>query len=827
MPTLNVSRLSHNISTHQLAALPQDLQFFNGLGGFTSAGDEYIIRLIEGAPTPAPWANVLANPNFGTLVSESGQAYTWSENAHEFRLTPWNNDPLQDTAGEAFYLRDEESGLVWSPTPLPCRGHGDYQTRHGFGYSVFEHIEDGIRSELWMYVALDASIKFVVLKIRNDSTRDRRLSATGYIAWVLGDLPAKNAMHIVTELSQSGALIAQNHYNTEFSERTAFFDAITSNQNLNERTITGDRAEFLGRNGTLQLPAALGRKRLSGRVGAGLDPCSAIQLSFDLAKSHSREIVFTLGAGRNRQDAELLIQQSHGEDAAQAALATVHEHWKKTLNIVRVETPDPALNLLANGWLLYQVLSSRLWGRSGYYQSGGAFGFRDQLQDVMSLTHVAPELLRAHLLLCAAHQFEAGDVQHWWHPPQNRGVRTRCSDDYLWLPFALCHYIETTGDMAVLDEAVPFLQGRPLKPDEESYYELPTIGTVSVNLYQHAVRAINNGLKFGEHGLPLMGSGDWNDGMNLVGKEGKGESVWLGFFLYSVLKRFSPLATRYGDKVYATRCDEESTKLQQRIESNAWDGEWYRRAYFDDGTPLGSANNNECRIDSIAQSWSVLSGAADPLRAKQAMAAVHHYLVSESDGLIKLLDPPFDTSTPNPGYIEGYVPGIRENGGQYTHAAIWSAMAFAELGEKKLAWQLFNILNPINHGRNPAEIKRYKIEPYVVAGDVYSVAPHTGRGGWSWYTGSAGWLYRLITETLLGVRLEEGNRLRLTPIFPDDWDGFSLDYGYGNSMYKITVKSVSGNGGILLDGIELTENIINLEDDGQIHYIDLKITKID
>jgi cyclic beta-1,2-glucan synthetase len=823
MPVLSVNKLLRRMSAEKLAALPQDLQFFNGFGGFTPSGDEYIIRLTEEVSTPAPWANVLANPNFGTLVSESGQGYTWIENAHEFRLTPWDNDPLKDSAGEAFYLRDDETGDVWSPTALPCRGRGDYQTRHGFGYSVFEHVEDGIHSELWMYVALDASVKFVVLKIRNDSTRRRRISVTGYVAWVLGDLRAKNAMHVVTEISQSGVLIAQNHYNTEFGERTAFFDAATSHLGLIARTVTGDRTEFLGRNGSYNQPAVLRRKQLSGRVGAGLDPCGAIQVTFALQEGQSRDIIFTLGAGQNRQDADALAQRYHGAAAAQAALASIRQHWQRTLNVVQVATPDPALNLLANGWLLYQLLSSRLWGRTGYYQSGGAFGFRDQLQDVMALAHVAPNLFRAQILLCAAHQFEEGDVQHWWHPPQNRGVRTRCSDDYLWLPFAICHYIETTGDEALLNETVPFLQGRPLKADEESYYELPTVGSESVRLYDHAVRAISNGLRFGDHGLPLIGSGDWNDGMNMVGAKGKGESVWLAFFLYSVLKRFAPLAARQGDDAFVVRCETESQKLQQQIEAHGWDGDWYRRAYFDDGSPMGSANNTECRIDSIAQSWSVLSGAADPARAKIAMASLSHHLVSESDGLVKLLDPPFDKSTPNPGYIQGYVPGIRENGGQYTHGAVWAAMAFAQLGEKELAWQLVHILNPINHGRDAAEINLYKIEPYVVAGDVYSGAPHTGRGGWSWYTGSAGWLYRLITETLLGVKLEEGKRLRLAPILPDNWDGFSLDYNYGNTAYKITVNRAQDKAGIRLDEVALDENIIPLLDDGQIHYVILTV----
>lgn len=823
MPLLNPAKAAHNFTADTSPSFPPDLAFFNGLGGFNVAGDEYLIRLIEGAPTPAPWINVLANPAFGTLVSESGQGYTWIENSHEFRLTPWDNDPLKDSSGEAFYLRDEETGHVWSPTALPCRGRGDYQTRHGFGYSVFEHVEDGIHSELWMYVASDAAVKFALLKIRNDCKRVRQLSATGYVAWVLGDLRNKNAMFVVTDLSESGALLAQNHYNTDFGDRTAFFDAATSHIELLSRSVTGDRAEFIGRNGTYHQPEALKRKRLSGRVGAGLDPCGVIQLTFNLAEGQSREIVFTLGAAQDRPSAEALIQQYHGKSAAELALMTTQQYWQRTLGKMRVTTPDPSVNFLANGWLLYQVLSSRLWGRTGYYQCSGAFGFRDQLQDVMSLTHAAPELFRAQLLLCAAHQFEEGDVQHWWHPPKNRGVRTHCSDDYLWLPFALCRYVETTGDMAILDEVIPFLQGHPLKPQEDSYYELSKVGSQSASLYQHAVRSILHGLRFGIHGLPLMGSCDWNDGMNRVGNQGKGESVWLGFFLYKTLKNFSLLANRYGDHAFATHCDEESNILQKQIEAHGWDGEWYRRAYFDDGTPLGSASNSECQIDSIAQSWSVLSGAADPIRAKKAMQAVYDHLVSEADGVVKLLTPPFNKFKPNPGYIEGYVPGIRENGGQYTHGALWAAIAFAQLGEKERAWQLLQIINPINHGLSDEKIQRYKIEPYVVAGDVYSVAPHIGRGGWSWYTGSASWLYRLITETLLGVKIEEGCRLRIDPLLPDDWKGFSLDYNYGSATYKITINRVEGKGGILLDEVALDSDVILLSDDAKVHHVMINI----
>jgi cellobiose phosphorylase len=485
--------------------------------------------------TPAPWVNVIANPHFGTIISESGAAYTWSENAHEFRLTPWNNDPISDSSGEAFYLRDEESGHYWSPTPLPGSGAMQYVSRHGFGYSVFEHVEDGIRSEVWVYVATDASIKFTVLKVKNESGRSRRLSATGYVEWVLGDLRSKTAMQVITEIDpKTGAIFARNRYNSEFADQTAFFDTGEAT-----RTVTGDRTEFLGRNGTLHRPAAMARTRLSGRIGASLDPCAAIQVPFDLADGQEREVIFRLGAGRNSDDADSLVRRFRGPVAVRGALERVWAYWNHTLGAVQVDTPDPSINMLTNGWLVYQTLACRLWARSGYYQSGGAFGFRDQLQDVMALIHTEPGLVREHLLLCAAHQFKEGDVQHWWHPPTGRGVRTRCSDDLLWLPLAACRYVLATGDTGVLDEPVRFIEGRPINPDEDSYYDLPHASEESAGLYDHCVRAILKGLSRGEHGLPLIGSGDWNDGMNLVGQHGKGESVWLGFFLHEVLVRFS------------------------------------------------------------------------------------------------------------------------------------------------------------------------------------------------------------------------------------------------------------------------------------------------
>lgn len=804
------------------AALPrQDLIFFNGLGGFTPDGREYVISTAQGQMTPAPWVNVLANPQFGTVISESGGACTWSENAHEFRLTPWSNDSVSDSSGEAFYIRDEERGHFWSPTPTPNRGAMPYASRHGFGYSVFEHTERGIRSELWVYVALDAPVRFTVLKVRNESGRSRRLSATGYVEWVLGDLRSKSAMHVITEIEpESGAIFARNPYNTEFADRVAFFDVDDST-----RSVSGDRTEFLGRNGALQNPAAMGRSGLSGKVGASLDPCAAIQVAFDLADGQEREMVFMLGAGQSARDAINLIKRFRGSEAARGALEAVWQYWKHTLGAVQIETPNPSLNVLANGWLMYQTLACRLWARNGYYQSGGAFGFRDQLQDVMAILHTEPTLVREHLLRCAARQFREGDVQHWWHPPSGRGVRTRCSDDYLWLPLTACRYIQSTGDTGVLDESIPFLEGRPVNPDEDSYYDLPDRSGESAAFYEHCVRAIHRGLRFGEHGLPLMGSGDWNDGMNRVGEYGKGESVWLGFFLYEVLMQFTEVARVRGDISFSDRCIKEAVQVRRNIEQHGWDGEWYLRAYFDDGAPLGSARNPECRIDSIVQSWSVLSGAADSGRSRAAMEAVDQRLVRRNDALVQLLDPPFDKSDLNPGYIKGYVPGVRENGGQYTHAAIWAAMAFARLGDSRRAWELLAMINPLNHARSPEEMATYKVEPYVVAADVYALSPHIGRGGWTWYTGSAGWMYTLILESLLGLR-REGDKLRFAPCLPGDWETFKVHYRYRETVYHISVLQVHpGNGemSVTVDGVEQSDKAIPLVDDHKDHTVEVRI----
>jgi cellobiose phosphorylase len=807
------------IEQYPQVKLPErNLIFNNGLGGYTTDGREYVITLNNGQTTPKPmtpmpWSNVIASPYIGTVISEAGGAYTWVENAHEFRLSTWHNDPIADTSGEAQYIRDDETGAFWSPTPLPnctlSQENSDYVCRHGFGYSVFEHQEFGISSELTTYVSMDAPVKFVVIKLRNDSKRTRQLSLMGYCELVMGEWRHANMMQIVTEHdAHTGAILAKNAYGRECANRIVF-----AHISEKENSFTGNRTEFIGRNSSLASPAAMRRKRLSGKVGAGLDPCIGLQTQISLQENQERELVFILGAAKDVDEIQGYVQQMGGVAGARQALDSVHEYWNHTLGAVQIETPDAALDVLVNGWLVYQTISCRLWGRSGYYQSGGAYGFRDQLQDTMALIHATPWLAREQIIRCAERQFPQGDVQHWWHPPNGQGVRTHFSDDYLWLAYATCRYVTATGDTALLDEQIHFLEGRSLNPVEEAYYDLPQRSNEFASLYDHCVRAIKNGLRFGAHQLPLMGCGDWNDGMNLVGKDGKGESVWLAWFLLDNLNSFSKIANMKGDIGFAEICTTQAALLKGSIETNGWDGDWYRRAYFDDGTPLGSKQNDECQIDSISQSWAVISKSGDPARASQAMHSVNNRLVQRDAQFIKLLDPAFDQSNLEPGYIKGYVPGVRENGGQYTHAAIWATMAFAMQGENERAWELFGMLNPINHASTAEQVNTYKVEPYVMSADIYAAEPHTGRGGWTWYTGAAGWMYRLTLETLLGVTLE-GDQLRIRPCVPAHWQSYKIHYRYRDTVYHITV---------ICDSKQTTsaEKLIQLENNGIEHFVQI------
>lgn len=795
--------------------LPEDLVFFNETGGFTKDGKAYKIKIDQHQTTPAPWVNVIANPDFGTVISESGSAYTWAINAHEYRLTPWSNDPVSDVGGEAYYLRDEETGLFWSPAPFPVKAASPYIVTHGFGYSTFEHNEQGIETVMTTFVDKETSIKFVVIKIKNNSGRERKLSATGYLEVILGDVRSKTNLHIISEHSHhNGSLLFRNRYNSAFAERVMFFKVEGLRQSF-----TTDRSEFIGKNKSLSDPRALYRSKLSGRIGSGMDSCAAIQVKLDLLDGEEKEIIFQMGSEINSQSAHSVIFKFANPQAVAESLRKVKEYWEETVGAVQVTTPDVALNTLANGWLTYQTIACRIFARSGFYQSGGAFGFRDQLQDVLALLNTQPSLARQQILLSASRQFVEGDVQHWWHPPEGRGVRTRCSDDMLWLPFVTSRYLMATGDKTLLTTPVGFLESRLLLPEEETLYDLPVSGNVSGTLYEHCVRAITHSLHFGVHGLPLIGSGDWNDGMDQVGHKGKGESIWLAFFLYDVLVNFEKVANQQGDTIFAERCIKEAVSLQANIETSGWDGEWYKRAYFDDGTALGSSENTECRIDAIAQSWSVLSGAAPKDRREMAIDSMDKYLVRRDLRLIQLLDPPFNVDGMNPGYIKGYVPGVRENGGQYSHAAIWALMAFAAMGDREKVWELFSMVQPLSHADNEASSQIYKVEPYVMAADVYANESHQGRGGWTWYTGSSGWMYQFIIGSLLGMEVH-ADQLLFNPCFPLEWPSVQINYRFGRSMHRITVYQVQAAASYWKMGESVGEgNRIPLLDDGQEHTV--------
>ncbi len=801
------------------------LEFPNGLGGFAQDGTEYATTLGPGQATPAPWINVIANPRFGFLASAEGAGVTWSANSRENQLTPWSNDPATDRAGEAFYLRDEDAGAVWTPTAQPIRNPaGTYVARHGRGRSGFEHAAYGIAASLVQFVPLDAAVKVSRLVLRNRSGRARRLSATAYVEWVLGPSRTASLAFVQTWIDpETGAMFARNPWSTAFGSPVAFIDLRGAQVEW-----TGDRREFIGRNGTLADPAALaGTLALSGVTGAGLDPCGALRAKVQLAPGATAEVVCLLGEAASVEEARSLVRQYRAADL-DAVLAEVAGFWDGVLGAVQVTTPDRAMDIMLNGWLLYQTLACRVWARAAFYQASGAYGFRDQLQDGMALASVAPGLTREHLLRAAARQFPQGDVQHWWLPHSGQGVRTRIADDRAWLAYTVAQYVGVTGDAAVLDEALPFLEGQDLTPGQHDAFFLPTVSGQAASLFEHCALALDDSLQVGRHGLPLMGTGDWNDGMNRVGEGGQGESIWLGWFLHAALEAFAPVAEARGDLARAAAWRAHAAGLQASLEQEAWDGAWYLRAFFDDGTPLGSATSEECRIDSIAQSWAVLSGAAAPERADLAMAALERDLIRPADHLALLFTPPFDRTPLDPGYIKGYPPGVRENGGQYTHAAMWSVLAFAKRGEGGKAAGLFALLNPIGHSSSPADMQRYKVEPYVVAADVYAAPPHVGRGGWTWYTGSAGWMHRAGLEGILGVQLQAGV-LHLDPCIPKDWPGFEVLLRHGSARYRIVVGNPHGvERGVIaasLDGgaVAARPLRVRLVDDGALHQVEVRL----
>ena len=796
---------------------PLDLLFDNGYGGFSADGREYVIHLEPGEHTPAPWSNILANDSFGAIVTEAGAGCTWALNSGENRLTPWNNDPVCDPPTEALYLRDEESGHIWTPTPQPAGDDAACQIRHGAGYTEWRQLSNGLEQELLIFVPVDEPVKIARLRLTSKSFRPRRITATFYAEWMLGALQSRSRPSIVCNYDANcHAIMARNPWNPEFGERVAF---LTSSHRIH--SMTADRQEFLGREGDWRRPAGLLRWDLGGRVHPGADPCAALQVHLDIAAGESIEVVFVLGQGDDRAHAVTLARRWQDPEHVNGALEELGRYWDQHLGAVSVQTPDPAFDLMVNRWLPYQLMASRVMARAGFYQAGGALGFRDQLQDLLAVLHSDPARLRAHILTSAAHQFEEGDVLHWWHPLIERGVRTRCSDDLLWLPYATSYYIEATGDASILTEEVPFLHAPPLSPDEGDRYTSFETTVERFTLFEHCARALERGVTRGANGLALMGSGDWNDGMNRVGQNGRGESVWLSWFAIATMESFTGLCQQMNRDDLAAHLTAEAGRLQQAVDKAAWDGEWYQRAIDDHEQPWGSAANTECRIDSIAQSWAVISGAGAPERARTAMESAARTLIREEDQLIRLLWPPFDTTPRDPGYIKAYPPGIRENGGQYTHAAVWLGIAFARLGENDRAAHIFKMLNPINRALNRNDADRYLIEPYVLAGDIAGVEPHVGRGGWSWYTGSAAWLWRFGVEEILGLRLKNGDLL-IDPRLPGDWSFFEAQVRGPKGSLKVRVEKTGDAGGgtiMTVDGTPCTEPVVAFPDDGSVRTV--------
>lgn len=798
-----------------------NLHYFNGLGGFAPDGSTYVIQLENNQMTPAPWSNIIANPEFGFMVTESGGGFTWCGNSRENKLTPWSNDPVSDSAGEIFYIRDE-SAKLWTLTPLPIREETPYVIRHGFGFSEFQHGSHGLSQKLIQFVPLEGSVKISVVSLKNEGNKDRNLTLTYYATPVMGVSSADTGMHLISSQLENGTLIVENPYNQDFSNQLMFMDTSYS-----ERSVTGDRKEFFG-SGRAESPEALKRTHLSGTVGAGYDPGIAMQVKVCIRPGDTAELVFVLGMAKNKEEVYETVNRYKSPQLAWSVLSEVTGFWQQKLRVIQVATPEASMNIMLNGWLLYQVIACRLWARSAFYQSGGAFGFRDQLQDTLSIAAIWPQIAKEQILKHAKHQFVEGDVLHWWHEPAGKGTRTRISDDYLWLPYVTAEYIKITGDEAILTVELPFAEDEVLKDFEDERYCAPRVSESEATLYQHCIRSLDHALTFGERGLPLIGGGDWNDGMNRVGNERKGESVWLAWFLYTTLQRFIPICKVNADVTRASEYQQICVDLLSSIEENAWDGNWYKRAFFDSGEALGSAQNTECKIDSLAQTWAIISKGGDHERALRAMDSLEDYLVLREEGLIKLLTPPFNDGDMEPGYIKGYVPGVRENGGQYTHAAAWVIEAFAMLGNGDKALELFELINPINHARTNRELSIYKVEPYVMAADVYGATPHIGRGGWTWYTGSAGWMYKVGVENILGLN-KEGNVLKIEPCIPQKWTAYSMVYKFIDTTYEIYVNNPeslsSGVSKTMLDGVTQTENAIAMINDGRIHRVEILMGK--
>lgn len=783
----------------------------SGFGDFNADGSAYRLTIRGSEITPLPWSNVVANDKFGFLVTESGGGYTWSGNSRENRLTPWSNDPVLDPPGEVVYIRDLESGSFWSATPAPASRDHEVTVEHGFGYSSFELKAEKINSKLTLSVHPEEEVKFFNLELQNLDDVERKLEVYLYLEWVLGVNREVTFRSVQTEFDRvAQILVARNPWNTDFSRQQAFVGS-----NLTIQSFTCSRREFVGRHGDLSTPGIFEQNAaiapgpgqifaeaitgnlaaaksvpvmLKGSTGGGFDSCGVVKVQVIIPSRSKQSVLFFLGQGEVGTDLKAKASQYRSLSSYKAASEDSLNRWKQQLGTLNIKTPSRSFDILVNGWLLYQTLGCRMMARTGFYQSSGALGFRDQLQDSMALLWSEPARTRRQIVLHASRQFKEGDVQHWWHPPLGRGIRTRISDNYIWMPYAVTRYLAVTGDSSILDEQAKYLEGPVLEVNQMEHYFQPAVSDLSESVYQHCVRALDRSLVVGPKGLPLIGCGDWNDGMNQVGVGGAGESVWLAWFLAITLRDFSCVVAGRGDSERSARYLEHAKNLVAAVEKASWDGEWYHRAYFDDGTPLGAANREECRIDSLAQSWAVISQMADPARAKQAMNSVYRELVDPTNKLIKLLTPPFQRSDPNPGYIQGYPPGIRENGGQYTHGAAWTVWAAAILGDGAKAFELFQLINPVNHTDTREGVLQYQTEPYVTCGDVYSHIDHNGRGGWSWYTGSSGWLYQIALEAILGLKVS-GSVIKVAPCIPPNWPEFTMTFMRAGVSVEIAVKN--------------------------------------
>ncbi|MFO0645500.1 MAG: glucoamylase family protein [Polyangiales bacterium] len=795
-----------------------ETRFDNGLGAFTADGREYHVTPSPGHLTPAPWSNVFARADFGALVTESLGGFTWSDNSQRSRLTPWSNDPVCDPAGEALYLRDDADGRFVALTGAG----GAWRARHGQGYSVFERAWRELDVAVTVFLDPDHAAKTWRVELSNRGAA-RSFSLFACVDWVLGAQRERSEPTLVSSYEPALRAVFATDHAGEHSARCGF---LCASRDL--KGVTGDRREFYGTRASRAAPRALSHPRLSGRVGGAMAPCGAVQIAVDVGEGRRAVTHLSLGVAETPAAARACCEALSTREDWDATLDRARAAWDAILGRVEVRTPDAALDVMMNRWLIYQTLSCRVWGRSGFYQSGGAYGFRDQLQDVLALLYTRPDVARAHILRAAARQFVEGDVQHWWHPDTGEGVRTRCSDDMIWLAYATARYVEVTGDTAVLDEGVTFLRERTLAAGEHDLYSVPLVSDERASLYEHCLRALRVASPRGPHGLPLMGAGDWNDGMNRVGERGVGETVWLGFFIARVWTDLARIADAREDTAVAAEGRAEASRLAEHLEASAWDGRWYRRAWTDDGHVLGSAESPECRIDAIAQAWSELSGAVHGARARMAVDSALDELVMPDEAIMLLLKPAFTGDGVDPGYIASYPPGVRENGGQYTHGVLWIALALCKQGRAEAAWDLLRMLNPVRHGDSPERARKYRVEPYVVAADVYGPGEHLGRGGWTWYTGAAGWMYRITLEGLLGVEVR-GERLSLKPCVPRAWEGYAVTLRRGEAEYHIEVENpdhrdtAASSLDVTRDGVPTDATRISLVDDGRRHEVRVRI----